>query len=595
MAELDLIKQKLDVVSFISEYVPLKKAGRNFLGLCPFHPEKTPSFVVSPERQIWHCFGCQAGGDIVGFLMRIENLEFPEALKILAKRAGVQLKSFEPTEAGRIREKIYTLNHLAAEYYHYILTTHPVGAIARQYLSDRKITDGSIKLFKIGYAPDSWDSLIRFLTKKGYPPADLNLAGLVSRSDKGHFFDRFRGRVIFTLFDHRGNAVGFAGRVLDPEAKEAKYINTAETPAYIKGQVLYGLNVTREAIIKEKNAVVVEGEIDAIQSFQAGVKNVVAIKGSALTEGHVRLLKRYTENLILGLDADFAGDSAARRGIEMADNANLSIRVATVPAGKDPDECVRINPALWKEAVEKAVPFYDYVIDSAGKRFDPATADGKKKILSEVAPFLSSLENIVVREHYVKKLAQRLGVSEEVVGEQLEKEGKKQMLGVRATPAAEAVSPEPGSRREKLEEYLLSLILQADCPADQTVLLRGKLTAQHFKSAARGEIYQRLVCAPEKFSINSFCEDLPLELRGIVDRLYLYNLGGTLDNPATAASELSKTAWELKELELKEKLATVSLEIQQNSENEELSAEFDRISQELKKVLKDREIITQKV
>ncbi len=596
MSDLDLIKQKLDIVQFISEYVPLKKAGRNFTGLCPFHSEKTPSFVVSPDRQIWHCFGaCQTGGDIAGFLMRIENLEFPEALRTLAKRAGVALKTYESTETSRLRDKILEINHLAAEYYHYILTSHLVGEPAREYLTDRQISEGSLKLFKIGYAPRAWDSLIKYLTKKGYTTPDLNIAGLVSLSDKGHAFDRFRGRVIFTLFDHRDNVVGFAGRLLDPEAKEAKYINTAETPVYTKGNVLYGLNVTREAIKAAGSAVVVEGEIDAIQSFQAGIKNVVAIKGSALTEGQVSLLKRYTENIILSLDADFAGDSAARRGIETADKAGLSIKVVRLLYGKDPDDCVKKDPGLWQKSVDSAVPFYDFIIDSALSRFDKTTADGKGKIVSAAAKYLVAVENMIVKDHYVKRLSALLAISEEAINAEMEREARKASLGT--GPETVAASPDMvgTSRAQSVEEYLLALLLQCCCPWDHVVLIKKRLLPADFASPARGRIYELLLATDEAYKAADFIKNLPPELMELADKLYLLNVGDIPDDPVKAGAEISLAAWEVRELSLREKLRQISLEIKAQglAEEKKLETEFDTISRELQTLLRSRALVTE--
>jgi DNA primase len=307
------IKQKIDIVDLISEYVPLKKIGRNLKANCPFHSEKTPSFYVSPERQIWHCFGCNLGGDVYSFLMQIENIEFVEALRILAKKAGVALTEFVPTQTSELKDRLYEINHLAAEFFNYILTSHLLGKEALSYVSGRGVTKDSISAFKIGYAPKSWDSLLRFLRdKKGYKESEIEQAGLAVRSERGSYYDRFRGRLMFSLRDIRGNVVGFSGRVLDPEAKEAKYINSPETPIYIKGNLLYGLEVTKGVIRKEGTAVVVEGELDLISSYQAGVANVCAIKGSALTDAQVKLLKRIAGTIILSLDADLAGDAAAR-------------------------------------------------------------------------------------------------------------------------------------------------------------------------------------------------------------------------------------------------------------------------------------------
>lgn len=578
MTDLEEIKQKIDIVQLVSEYVTLKKTGANFKGLCPFHNEKTPSFIVSPERQIWHCFGgCQDGGDIFKFLMRVENLEFPEALKILAQRAGVNLTSYQPTKNSEIKDKIYAVNKLAGEYYQYILTTHALGEKARNYLTNRLITNNSIKLFSLGYAPNSWDSLIKFLAKKKYTVADLEAAGLVSKSGIGHYFDRFRGRIIFTLKNHHGEVVGFAGRLLDPEAKEAKYINTAETPVYTKGNVLYGLDITKEEIKKAGFAVVTEGEIDAIQSYKAGVRNVVAIKGSALTSGHVSLLKRYTENIYLSLDADFAGDAAAHRGIEIADQAGLNIKVVTFKEGKDPDELIKKDPELWRNAVEKAVPFYDYVIDSAVNKFGGESALGGKKIVAEVAKFLVPIENLVVKNHYLKKLAKKLDVSQNILEEQLAREVRNPKTELRIMNH-ELSKP----RNELLEEYLLSLLLQSPKPSDYLLLISSRLKAQDFTTAPLGRIYELLL---EKDKIIP-----PPELADLVNRLSLQE--NKIEGDVLA--EIQKTVWEIKELSLREKLKKIGEAIKKNPDEEKLEQEFVTASYALQKLREEKELIDQR-
>ena len=577
MTDLEEIKEKIDIVSLISEYVVLKKTGANFKGLCPFHNEKTPSFIVSPERQIWHCFGgCQDGGDIFKFLMRVENLEFPEALKILAQRAGVNLTSYQPTKNSEIKDKIYAVNKLASEYYQYILTTHALGENARKYLKNRKISENSFKLFALGYAPNSWDSLIKFLNKKKYSVSDLETAGLVSKSGIGHYFDRFRGRIIFPLFDHRGNVCGFAGRLLDPDAKEAKYINTSETPVYIKGNILYGLNIAKEEIKKAGFAVAVEGEIDAIQSYQAGVRNVVAIKGSALTVGHVNLLKRYTENIYLSLDADFAGDAAAHRGIEIADQAGLNIKVVTFKEGKDPDELIKKDPKLWREAVEKAVPFYDYIIDSALEKFDSVSPEGGKKIVAEVAKFLVPIENLVVKNHYLKKLSKKIDISQNILEEQLARELKKTSNPLATRTQSLATGK---LRNELLEEYLLSLLLQASKPSDYLLLISSRLKGEDFITAPLGRIYELLL---EKDKITP-----PPELTDLANRLTLQEnkIEGDI------LEEIQKTVWEIKELSLREKLKKIGTEIKKTPDKEELEQAFVTASYALQKLREEKQLL----
>ncbi len=604
MTDLELIKQKIDIVALVGESVVLKKTGANYKGLCPFHAEKTPSFVVSLERQIWHCFGgCNDGGDIFKFVMKQENIEFSEALQILAKRAGVQLSAYAPSQTTQLRDKIFAVNHLASEYYNYILISHPLGEKARDYLASRQITNNSITLFALGYAPNSWDSLTNFLTKKGYTTSDLEAAGLVSKSSIGHYFDRFRGRLIFTLKDHRGNVVGFAGRLLDPDAKEAKYVNTAETAVYVKGDVLYPLDITKDDIKKTGFAVVVEGEIDAIQSYQAGIRNIVAIKGSALTDGQVVLLKRYTENISLSLDSDYAGDNAAHRGIATADAAGLSIKVVTFTQGKDPDDLIKKDPNLWREAVEKAVSFYDYIIDSAVTKYDPKSADGGKKIVAETAKFLAPIDNLIVKNHYLKKLALLLAVSQEDLQTQLDREFRKSQIHPSLVTSHQSLEPSvTKARPQLLEEYLLSLLLQAKKPADYLVLISARITPDDFTTPILGRIYQLLLSLVDnpksdvglsgEFSIANFVKLVPAELLDTVDRLYLLENRTDFENDAEMVEGVQKIAWEIKELTLREKLKKISGQMQKSADSPDLEQTFTQTSSALQKLIEEKGLIS---
>ena len=591
MDELEQIKSKINIVDFINEYVPLKRAGRNFRALCPFHSEKTPSFIVSPERQIWHCFGgCGDGGDIFRFLMKLENLEFPEALRILAKKAGVRLHEYTPSDTSRQKEKLCEVNHLASEFYHYLLLNHPSGRKALDYVSGRGITKKSIELFKLGWAPNLWEGVSKFLIgKKGYQMADLSQAGLVIKGERG-YYDRFRSRLVFTLKNHRGEVVGFAGRTLDPQAKEAKYINTAETPIYIKGNVLYGLETTKEAIKKENLAIIVEGEIDLIQAYQAGTQNVVAIKGSALTEGQVNLLKRYSENIALALDTDLAGDAAAKRGIEIADQAGLNIRVIRLESGKDPDECLRHNPSEWFKALKGAVPFYDFLIDSSFERHPASTAEDKKKIGEEFLPILVMVSNEIVKAHYVKKLAQRMDLSEEVILSAMAKIGRKEEGKLTEKGQKARVS-----REEALEEYLLGLVLQSPDPAktlsDFISLAGASEPDKYFSTPPLKRIFTSLqdflAKEKQKFRIRDFVRGQPKELLSVIDRLYLKDWGGVLGNEDSLKQEIEKIAREMKNLALKRKLKELSEKIrgaQDEQEVKSLTQQFKKTSEELKEI-----------
>jgi len=383
MSDIDEVKNRLNIVDIVGERVSLKKAGRNFKGLCPFHHEKTPSFMVSPERATFHCFGCGKGGSVIDFVMEYEHIDFVESLEQLAGRAGVTLtKRYGDSPEQKLKEKMYEVNQLTSEFYQYMLTNHHVGKKALLYLKNRGISDKSIKIFGLGYSPNSWDALSLFLKKKKYDERILDQAGLTVKGNRGSY-DRFRGRVMFTLRDHRGKVVGFSGRVLDPTGKglpagrqEAKYINTSETPVYVKSNVLYGLDVTKGAIAKSGEAILMEGELDLISSFQEGVGNVVAIKGSALTEGHVHLLKRFTKTLVFCLDSDIAGDAASRRGIDISEREGLEMKAIIIPSGKDPDDAVREDPIAFKKAVSAAIPIYDFFLTSIKKRFDMTSASG---------------------------------------------------------------------------------------------------------------------------------------------------------------------------------------------------------------------------
>lgn len=528
MSDTDEIKSRINIVDIIGKRVTLKKTGRNFKGLCPFHNEKTPSFIVSPERESWHCFGCGKGGDIFSFVMEYEHVDFPEALEELAEIAGVKLtRRVGETPEAKLKQKILEVNHLASEYYHYILTKHALGEKARDYLKKRGVTDKSIKTFALGYSPNSWDALSMFLKKKGYDAQLLDRAGLTSRGR----YDMFRGRVMFTLKDHRGNVVGFSGRVLDPKAKEAKYINTTETPVYVKGNVLYGLDVTKGTIQKENAAIVMEGELDVISSFQEGIGNVVAIKGSALTEGHVNLLKRYAERLIFALDSDLAGDAAARRGIEIADRANLDMRVVSLPSGKDPDDAARENPVALKQAIKDAVPIYDYFISSALKRFDATTAFGKKKISAELLPMLGKLENPIVQGHYMKKLARALDTSEDALQESMKKELSRDTRR-EPKPRGEEKSGVAQTRHDKLEIYVLALLLQGKT-AELFEEFTGNIALEYVANSAVKKIVERLQLFLKNnpvFLIKDFADSLPPELIPTVDEAFLWDIGDFLEN-----------------------------------------------------------------
>ncbi len=544
MTDLEKIKAKIDIVDYLSEYMTLKKAGRNFKALCPFHSEKTPSFVVSSDRQTWHCFGaCQMGGDIFEFVQKWENIEFFEALKILAKRAGVELSNYQPTEGVKLKDRLYEINHLASEYYHFILKSHPLGKKAYEYVRNRGISDKMIDAFSLGYSPNSWDAVIKFLRKKNYTQDEIVSSGLAIKTDLGRIYDRFRGRLMFTLKDHRGNYVGFSGRKIDAsDDKEAKYINTPETPVYIKGNLLYGFDLTLDPIRKVKEAIIVEGEFDFLSAYRVGTTNIAAIKGSAFTEGQIQLLKRHAETIILALDSDFAGSEAAKKGIEHAEKAGLLLKVIQLPIGKDPDECIQKDPGAWKKAVKNAVNIYDFLIEKFSVQYDETTISGKKKIGDEIAPFLSRIDNPIIYSHYVKLLSKRLDVDEEAVNSLVEKSKRTQVLGEKTQIATPSNKKE---REEIIEEYFLSLILQSPHLKQTIEEISKRLVQSDFILPPVATIISKLTGyfnAHESLDVKLFTSTLSSEVLPTFDLAYLTDQERTVKDHAVYDKEVIKTS-----------------------------------------------------
>ncbi|MBI2012765.1 DNA primase [Candidatus Curtissbacteria bacterium] len=432
MDQVDEVKSKVDIVEIISSYLPLRKAGRNFAALCPFHSEKTPSFMVSPERQVFKCFGCSEAGDVFTFLEKMEGWDFRETLEELAKRVGVKLTYTGGFGKTKIKDKLVEINNLVAKFYAHVLNKHPLGETARKYLKRRGIRKNIWEKFGLGYAPGGWENALNFLTKRGLALEDVATAGLLVSRDAGRqsYYDRFRERLIFPLKDSRGTILGFSGRIIEPETlrrgsvqarNEAKYVNSPETPIFTKGSILFGLDVARGAIRDKGEAILVEGEFDVLSSASAGVQNVIASKGTALTDRQVAIVGRICENVVLCFDTDLAGDAAARRGIELLDLAGVNIRVATLGRYKDPDEFAQKDPTGFAKAIRGAGGVYDYLIDSAAERHDPHDPVGKKKIGKEIMPTLARISDDLVRAHYIEKLAKLLDLEATLVASAIEK------------------------------------------------------------------------------------------------------------------------------------------------------------------------------
>ena len=465
MNDVEEIKNRLDIVEVIGNYIPLKQAGSNYKGLSPFKTEKTPSFMVSSEKGIWHDFSTGQGGDIFSFVMLVEGIEFREALELLAKRAGVELKPRSATELKNTQSKnrLYDALDSAMRYYHLCLSKTPQ---ALEYFTvKRNLSTDIIKKYRLGYSPDSWESLSNYLTQKGYSQKELQEAGLArQKTGSKSIYDMFRGRLMFPVFDKQGRVVGFSARVLSGDGESAKYINTPESPVYHKGQVLYGLSQAKEAIRSSNEVIVVEGNMDVLALANDGVANVVAASGTALTIDQLRILGRLTPNIKLCFDQDSAGLKATMRVLELARSLEIKLMVISIAGAKDPDELLQKDPKAWAEAVKNAQYAPDYIFNYAQKEYDISSAHGKKQFANLVLPAIASLADDIEKDHYTKKLAQLLGVEELSIRKKLQ-DGleRKPLVVVSAAPAKTDDSVQKPRRQltkaEKIERIILELML----------------------------------------------------------------------------------------------------------------------------------------
>jgi len=459
MNDVDEVKSRLDIVDVIGGYVPLKQAGHSFKGLSPFKSEKTPSFIVSPDKNIWHDFSSGKGGDVITFVMEMEGLSFPEALEMLAKRAGVKLKPrSKNTDETSSKNNLFEANDRAMAYYHLALSKNTE---AKDYfLKTRRLSTEIIKKFKLGYSPDTWEGLTNYLKSKGFDKKGLIEAGLCARSTRGDgAYDLFRGRVMFPVFDMQNRVVGFSARVLGGE-KVAKYINTPQTPIYNKSFAIYGLSQSKEAIRANDRVVVVEGNMDVLALHNAGFENVVACSGTALTELQVRQLSRLTKNITLCFDGDEAGISATLRAIELAGNSDAKVDVIALRGAKDPDELLSKGKDAWNKAVKSAKYAPDFVIYYGKQKYDTNSAPGKKQFTRFIMPMLRNLSDDIEIQHYVKKVAQIVDSTEESIKKLLSSDDQRPLLAnSTVTDAEPQASARKLSLQEKQEQELLELCL----------------------------------------------------------------------------------------------------------------------------------------
>jgi DNA primase len=465
------IRAANDIVDVIGAYLPLQRAGAAFRALCPFHKEKTPSFYVNPQRQIFHCFGCHKGGDVFTFVQEYENISFPEALRRLAERARIPL-DFEEDAGGRqarsLKDTLRQIHEQITQRWHQALLHDAAGRIARDYLAQRGVSDEAVKLFRLGYAPEAWDDTVNWAKSKGYDLATVEQAGLIIRKEDAsargaRYYDRFRGRLMFPIADEQGRVIGFSGRVLRGDEQTAKYVNSPETPLFTKSKVIFGLDKAKRAILDAGFAIVCEGQLDLITCYMAGLQNIVAPQGTALTADHARLLKRYTDEVVLCFDSDAAGQAAAIRALDDLLASGLAIRVATVPAPHDPDSFVRTAGAdALRELIARAPGFFDYYLQRLSTLHDLNTDKGRQALLRAMATAVHQTGNAVLIDTWAQKTAQRLGVAVEAVRAEFNKLHRRGTAVAAAVLAPEEPATTDEARPASHEFWLLKLLLLDD-------------------------------------------------------------------------------------------------------------------------------------
>ena len=571
MSVITEVKQRLDIVEFVSEYVTLQKAGRNFKGLCPFHSEKHPSFFVFPEQQSWHCFGaCGTGGDIFSFVMKKEGIDFGQALRVLAQRGGVTLSPREaPSKAeDEKRERLFQINEAAAEYYYHILSATKAGATARSYLTKRNIMPETIKEFRLGFSPDAWETIKDYLLGKGYTEKELVEAGLIIEKEEGGSYDRFRNRLMFPIYDIQGRVTGFGARVLDDSLP--KYINSPQTPIFDKSNSQYGIDKAKSAIRKKDLVIIVEGYMDVLTAHQHSWQNVVGSMGTSLTEKQVEGVKRLTNNITLALDADLAGEEATLRGRAILAYSNIEANVILLPPGKDPDEVIGDEPALWQKLVEQAMPIMDFAFQSVISKVDINKARDKSLAVQKLLPSIYEIRDPVQQSHYLKRLARELKIEESAIRTALResKAGRKR--------------PQPGKPIEQsrlarrfvsshIEERCLALLLQYP----ELRLLAQELSPEHFESTENREVFVKWQHSSDISNLESKLDTSLLEhLYCLVDKNFPFP-PAIRESERTRSRDLAQCILRLQEKSSRkletEKEATLEIERERGGISSELA------------------------
>ena len=594
----DEIKRKLDVAQVLGEYIKLTKAGRNFKAVCPFHAEKTPSLMVSVERQIWHCFGCGAGGDIFKFVMQMEGLEFGDALRLLARKAGVVLKRQDPQIQSQ-KKRLFEICEWSARFFQAQLERSAPGQKAKKYLLERGLKNETIKDWRLGWAPDNWRALDDFLKSRGYKDEEILQTGMiVETSEQGtskqvKYYDRFRSRIIFPISDLQGQIIGFGGRIFGQGEKEkeaAKYVNSPQTPLYDKSRVLFGLHRAKTEIRQKDECLVVEGYMDLLMSFEAGVKNVVASSGTALTREQLQILGRYTKNLLFAFDSDAAGESATKRAVELALQQDFRIKIIAMK-DKDPADIVKKNPTAWRELVEKNQEVMEFYFDRALGKYDAKTLEGQREIKKILLPAIKSLASCTEQTHWLGQLALKLRVAENDLRTDLQKIKMDSDFRSPPSPNFETKNiSSSASRLSGIEERFLGLCLnRPECFSPELELKENDFENQ--KLAQIFSQFRVLAAEQKKDLIKHLRQALSPELKIQVDYLSLKIEQTLSEDEKEISQEIFTCVRELKVLRLKNRLTALCLEIKEAQTGAkpeklaELLKNFSRISQELSELV----------
>jgi DNA primase len=570
------IRSRANIVDIISEYVTFKKAGKNYLALCPFHSEKTPSFHVNEEKQIFYCFGCQKGGDVITFLREINNLSFVEAVSQLAHKYGLSLlpPSSYRKEKATDQETFLEINEKAMHFFHQVLMQRPEGEVGRKYLNKRGIDQKIWETFKLGYALETWDGLATFLNKSKIPLPMAKQLGLIAPRGKSGFFDCFRGRIIFPIFNLNGMIIGFGGRAIG--GGTPKYLNSSDSMIYKKSSSLFGLPITRNFIAKEDQVLIVEGYFDLLSLFQAGICSVVSPLGTALTGGHIQTLKRFTSRFYVVFDSDEAGDKAALRSLEMFLSEGLSPRVIILPSGSDPDEFIQQKGAEnFRKKMETAPLLIEHFIERAIEKKNVSLPEGKVEVIKEVMPIIGYIREPIIQDEYIRKLSERLGVRED----------RLRSLGVSPVSHHAKELSSPPIEETRLEEFLLTLMLQKPelIPAVDTVKV-----VEDFDSHLLQEIAKTVILLYHKegeVELTTLIDQLGEEKRKLTMRLSLKE-----ENFADITESLKDCVLQIKRNKFKKMKTQLTIKIKKAQESLDDSKVRDLNEQKVKLILQEKNL-----